>query len=101
MFRLQDSLAPIPIVSNVTLTLIERMTLRVGAIFDLFLTHYSKWHTLRRVGDIFIALGAALHTTLHTAAQRCCPLDATAAHRWCPLDATTAHKCCPLDAKVQ
>jgi hypothetical protein len=36
MFRLQDSLALIPIVSNETLTLIERMTLRVRAIFCLF-----------------------------------------------------------------
>jgi hypothetical protein len=30
---LQDSLALIPIVNNGTLTLIERMTLQVGAIF--------------------------------------------------------------------
>jgi hypothetical protein len=37
MFRLHDSLALIPIVSNMTLTLIERMTLRVGAIFQLLL----------------------------------------------------------------
>jgi len=29
-------------VSSETLTLIERMTLRVGAIFCLFLTHYSN-----------------------------------------------------------
>jgi hypothetical protein len=36
MFRLQDSLAPIPIVSRETLTLIKRMTLWVGAIFCLF-----------------------------------------------------------------
>jgi hypothetical protein len=36
MLRLQDSLALIPIVSKGTLTLIERMTLRVGAIFVYF-----------------------------------------------------------------
>jgi hypothetical protein len=42
MFRLQDSLALIPIVSNRTLILIERMTLQVGAIFRLFLTHYRN-----------------------------------------------------------
>jgi hypothetical protein len=42
MFRLQNSLALIPIVNNRTLTLIKRMTLRVGAIFVLFLTHYSN-----------------------------------------------------------
>jgi hypothetical protein len=42
MFRLQDSLALIPIVSNGTLILIERMTLQVGAIFCLFLTHYRN-----------------------------------------------------------
>jgi hypothetical protein len=37
MFRLQDNLALIPIVSRGTLTLIKRMTLWVGAIFCLFL----------------------------------------------------------------
>jgi hypothetical protein len=42
MFRLNDSLALIPIISNGTLTPIERMTLRVGVIFRLFLTHYSN-----------------------------------------------------------
>jgi hypothetical protein len=36
MFRLQDNLAPRPIVSNGTLTFIERMTLWVGTIFCLF-----------------------------------------------------------------
>jgi hypothetical protein len=36
MFRLQDNLTLIPIVSNGTLILIERMTLWVGAIFCLF-----------------------------------------------------------------
>jgi hypothetical protein len=41
MFRLQDNLAPIPIVSNETLTLIERMTLWVGAIFVYFFKHYT------------------------------------------------------------
>jgi hypothetical protein len=41
MFRLQDNLVLIPIVSNATLILIKRMTLRVGAIFCLFLTHYT------------------------------------------------------------
>jgi hypothetical protein len=36
MFRLQDNLTLIPIVSNGTLTLIQRMTLWVGAILCLF-----------------------------------------------------------------
>jgi hypothetical protein len=38
MFKLQDRTALIPLVSIKTLTLIERMTLRVGAIF-WFISH--------------------------------------------------------------
>jgi hypothetical protein len=53
MFRLQDSLALILIVSNGTLTLIERMTLRVGAIS--FISHtLLKCHAHLRVGDTYL-----------------------------------------------
>jgi hypothetical protein len=54
MFRLQDNLAPRPIVSNGTLTFIERMTLWVGTIFCLFFSNTTQCHTLRRVEDTYL-----------------------------------------------
>jgi hypothetical protein len=63
MFRLQDNLDLIPIVvSNETLTIIERMRLRVEAIFScLFLTHYTMSYSSKGWGYIFIAQGTAEH----------------------------------------
>jgi hypothetical protein len=54
MFRLQDSLAVIPIVSNETRTLMERMTLRVGAIFFVYSSHNIQCHTYVRVGNTYL-----------------------------------------------
>jgi hypothetical protein len=53
MFRLQDNLALIPIVSNGTLTLIERMTLSWSNFLFIFL-NTTQCHTLRRVGDTYL-----------------------------------------------
>jgi hypothetical protein len=60
MFRLQDSLAPITIVSSGTLTLIERITLRVGAIFFYFSHTTQMSYPSKGWGHIFIVLEAAL-----------------------------------------
>jgi hypothetical protein len=71
MFRLQDNLHLIPIVSNGTLTLIERMTLRVAAIFDLFLTHYLNAIPLEGLGThIYSPMGyTTLYYILHYSLQ--------------------------------
>jgi hypothetical protein len=76
MFRLQDSLAPIPIVSRGTLTLIQRMTLRVGAI-SIYFSHTTQMpYPSKGWRHIFIALEAALpHFLTHTT-QQDCPLNA-------------------------
>jgi hypothetical protein len=64
MFRLQDSLALIPIVSSGTRTLINCKQRDSNSHreddttswcnFLLFLTHYSKCHTHLRVGDTYL-----------------------------------------------
>jgi hypothetical protein len=76
MFRLQDNLAPIPIVSKGTLTLIQRMALRVVAIFVYFSHSTQMPYPSKGWRHIFIALEAALpHLLTHTT-QQDCPLDA-------------------------
>jgi hypothetical protein len=54
MFRLQDNLALIPIVSRGTLTLIKRMTLWVGAIFLFISSNTTQCHIHLRVGDPYL-----------------------------------------------
>jgi hypothetical protein len=76
MFRLQDSLVLIQIVSRGTLTLIQRMTLRAGAIFVYFSHTTQMPYTSKGWRHIFIALEAALpHFLTHTT-QQDCPIDA-------------------------
>lgn len=65
MFRLQDNSAPIPILSSGTLTLIERMTVGVGAIFWFYFSHNTQYHThLRGCGYIFIAVGCQAYAKM-------------------------------------
>jgi hypothetical protein len=53
-------------VSNGTLTLISRMTLRVGAIFILFLTHYSNVIPLEGLGThVYSSRDCTTYYTTH------------------------------------
>jgi hypothetical protein len=64
------------VVSKGTLTLIQRMTLRVGAIFVYFSHSTQMPYPSKGWRHIFIALEAALpHLLTHTT-QQDCPLDA-------------------------
>jgi hypothetical protein len=63
MFRLQNNLAPIPIVSNETLTLFERMTLRVGVIFVYFSHITQMSYPSKGLGYIFIVQGATTYAS--------------------------------------
>jgi hypothetical protein len=76
--------------------------------FRLFPTQYPNVIPHRGVGVTFYSprgCYATHYTTLHIAAQRCYPLDATAAQRCCPLDdkvqsKAAAQRRCPLGATV-